>query len=210
MVCYGTKISKWYILKKVCLAALLCFLYLIVYGWVWRIITTMEKSANEGTKLLLQPTSFLQFLEKKNQIIWSLMGTGLYEPVRDTYGCVRSCVMKSELLKRRKMSLRLWHCKELFRAIQLASWEEDRKMKSIASAIHSCVWKAIGIKIISPVGRSSSVLGRRIRPEHLLPPAPLHWTLGILGPAEDTHNLVIAQIYQISSALIGWEEWDAP
>lgn len=39
----------------------------------------------------------------------------------DAYGCVRSCVMKSELLKSRKMSLTLWHCRELFSAIQLAS-----------------------------------------------------------------------------------------
>lgn len=128
MVCYGTKISEWCILKKVCLTALLGFLYLIVYGWVWRIITTMEESAKGGTKWSLQPTSFLEFLKKKNQITRSLMGTGnIYAPVWETYGCVRSCVMKSELLKRRKMSLRLWHCKELFRAIQLASWEGRQK-----------------------------------------------------------------------------------
>lgn len=39
----------------------------------------------------------------------------------EAYGCVRSWVMKSELLKSRKTSLRLWHSRELFRAIQLAS-----------------------------------------------------------------------------------------
>lgn len=48
-----------------------CFiviLYLIVYGWVWRIITTMEESAKGGTQLLLQLTCFLEFLEKKTPI----------------------------------------------------------------------------------------------------------------------------------------------
>lgn len=40
----------------------------------------------------------------------------------DTHGWVRSWVMKSELLKSRNMSLRLWHCRELLRAIQFASW----------------------------------------------------------------------------------------
>jgi len=55
---------------------LLCFLYLIVYGWVWGIITTMEESAKGGIRLLLQPTSFLEFLKKKNQITQSLMGMG--------------------------------------------------------------------------------------------------------------------------------------
>ncbi len=121
------------------LSMFICFiaiLYLIVYGWVWRIITTMEESAKGGTQLLLQPTCFLEFLENKtpsHRAWWELRISAF---VRDTYGCVRSCVMKSELLKRRKMSLRLWHCKELFRAIQLASWEEHRKMKDIVSIIY--------------------------------------------------------------------------
>lgn len=35
-----------------------------------------------------------------------------------THGCVKSCVTKSELLKSKKMSLRLLHFKELFNAIQ--------------------------------------------------------------------------------------------
>lgn len=43
------------------------------------------------------------------------------------HGCVRSWVMKSELLKSRKMSLRLWHCRELFSAIQLASLKAHRR-----------------------------------------------------------------------------------
>lgn len=55
---------------------------------------------------------------------------------RETYGSVRSWVMKSELLKSRNMSLRLSHWSELFSAIQLASWKGQTHTLCYAS-IHN-------------------------------------------------------------------------
>lgn len=58
-------------------------------------------------------------------IVMLLLGNG-------TYGCVRSCVMKSELLKSRNISLRLRHCRELFRAIQFASCREGKQTHTLS------------------------------------------------------------------------------
>lgn len=85
----------------------------------------------------LNQPAFLRRKPPSHRAWWELRISAF---VRDTYGCVRSCVMKSELLKMRKMSLRLWHCKELFRAIQLASWEEHRKTKDIVCEYDILMW----------------------------------------------------------------------